>query len=123
MDTVFSGLFHKVLGSAGCPVIFFFCQMVDLRFGKSEYLTQLANDGIVLESGIHAQKGDMLSSVAFQHIIYDLIAIAVGEIDVEIRGTAAVGVEKAFEIQFQLDRVYVGDVEAIGYERVGAAAP
>src|SRR5213079_1631546 len=46
-----------------------------------------------------------------------------GEVDVHVRHRLAARVEEALEDQVVLDRVDVGDLEAIGDERAGRRAP
>ena len=65
----------------------------------------------------------MIFPVAFQHIIDDLVTIAVRKVDIKIRRTGPVGVEKAFEVQVELDGIDVSDPQTIGNKGIGAAAP
>ena len=51
-----------------------------------------------------------------------VVALVPGKIDVEIGRRRALGIDKAFEIQVEFERLHVGDVQAVGHDGVGAAA-
>src|ERR1700761_3400564 len=97
-------------------------ETLDLFFGKAEDLTQFADDGIGLKGGVHPQQGRMAPAVTFDHIIDDLVAIAIGKIDIEIGWACPVGIEESFKIELELDGVDVGDLETISHHGIGAAA-
>src|SRR6185437_9407987 len=114
--------FCKVLVAAGDGIIAFFREAVDLFFWQTEHFPQFANDGIVLKRGVHAQQGRVAAAMAFDHIVDDLVAVPVGEVDVEIGWACAVGVEEPFEIEVEVDGVDVRDLETVGDHGIGAAA-
>src|SRR5206468_12674720 len=51
----------------------------------------------------------------------DLVPPMDGEIDVDVRHRLAAGVQEALEEEVVLDRVDVGDLDAVGDERAGGA--
>ncbi len=55
-------------------------------------------------------------------VVDDLAAPALAEVDVDVGQRDALGVEEALEDQVVLDRIDVGDAEAVGDEAAGGRA-
>ena len=62
----------------------------------------------------------MVVPVAAAHIVDDLVAAVVAEIDVKVGHTDPLGVQKPLEQQIVFDRVDVGDAERVGGETARA---
>ena len=65
----------------------------------------------------------MFGAVAFQEIGRHLVAIFPGKVDIEIGRRTSIGIQKALEVQVELDGIYLGDFQAIGNHAVGSATP
>ena len=62
---------------------------LDIRFGKTKYLSQFPQHRVVLKSAVGTQKGHMfiVFAVIFsENIIRHLVTICPAEIDVKVRG-------------------------------------
>ena len=72
---------------------------------------------------LHRSKRDdlrnVLASVLARDIVDDFAATALAEIDVDIRQRNALRVEEALEDQVVLDRIDIGDPQAVGHEAAG----
>ena len=66
--------------------------------------------------------GDAVATVLLGHVVDDLVAPVHGEVDVDVGHGLAARVEETLEEQVVLDRVDVGDLEAIGDEGAGCRA-
>ena len=66
--------------------------------------------------------GDVLAAVLLRDVLDDLAAAALAEVDVDIGQRHALGVEEALEDQVVLDRIDVGDAQAVGDEAAGRRA-
>ena len=64
----------------------------------------------------------MVAAVLVRHIVDDLAAAAVAEIDIKIGHAHPLGIQTALEQQPVLHRVHVGDAEQIRDETAHAAA-
>src|SRR5215207_9133481 len=96
---------------------------INFFFGQAEYFCQLADNSIVLKGSVHAQQGYVVLAIALENIIYDLIAVLPAEINIEIRWRGTVWIEKSLEIQIEVNRIYISDLQAIGHNGIGATAP
>src|SRR5699024_405220 len=56
---------------------------------------------------------------SLKNITGDVISIFSSKIQVKIGRGAAIGIDKSFKIQIQLDRIYIGDSQYIRYDRIG----
>jgi hypothetical protein len=61
-------------------------------------------------------------AVPFENIILHIIAVLPGIVDVKIGWGSAFEIDKAFEIEVQLNGVHIGDLQAICNNAVGPAA-
>src|SRR5205807_4511345 len=66
--------------------------------------------------------GDTVAAVLLRDIVDDAIASVDGKVDVHVGHRLAAGIEEALQEQVVLDRVDVGDFEAVGDERAGGGA-
>ena len=64
----------------------------------------------------------LVAAVVLLHVVDDLVAPVLAEVDVEVRHRHAVGIEEALEQQAEAQRIEVGDGERIGDQRAGARA-
>ena len=76
-------------------------------FGQAENLPQLSHHRAVLKGVVGRQECGV--GKAFEDVLGDVLPIAPREIEVEIRWRRAVQVDEPFEVEVQLDGVYVGD--------------
>ena len=79
----------------------------------------VADDG----SRLHRAEGDdlrdVLAAVLARDVLDDLAAAAFAEVDVDVGQRHALGIEEALEDQVVLDRIDVGDPQAIRDEAAG----
>src|SRR5439155_15348658 len=66
--------------------------------------------------------GDGVAAVLRGDVVDDAVASVDREVDVHVGHRLPAGVEEALEEQVVLDRVDVGDLEAVGDERAGGGA-
>ena len=66
---------------------------------------------------------DLPFSVTFENIIGHIISFVPGEVDIEIRWRAAVGIDESFEVEVEFERIYVGDAQVVRYDGVGPTTP
>ena len=82
----------------------------------------VAHDGACF----HRPEGDdlrhVLAPVLARHVVDDLAAAALAEVDVDVGQRHALGVEEALEDEVVLDRIDVGDAQAVGDEAAGRRA-
>ena len=75
---------------------------------------------------LHRPEGDdlrdVLAAVLARDVVDDLAAPALAEVDVDVGQRHALGVEEALEDEVVLDRVDVGDAQAVGDEAAGRRA-
>lgn len=96
---------------------------IDVGLGQTQYLAQLADDGLTLEGIVGSQQGGVFFSVTFENIIGHIISFVPGEVDVEIGWRAAIGVDESFEVEVEFERIYVGDAQVVCYDGVGPTTP
>ncbi len=94
--------------------------LVHLREGPLEDAADVLDDGL----GLHRAEGDdlrdVLAAVLARDVLDDLAAAPFAEVDVDIGQRHALGVEEALEDQVEVDRVDVGDPQAVGDEAAGS---
>src|SRR5258708_40277692 len=64
----------------------------------------------------------MLPSITLEHIIDNLVPVPVTEVDIEIRRTGPLRIQKPFEVEIQLDRIDVRNLQTVSYQGIGAGA-
>ena len=62
-------------------------------------------------------------SAKHPHLPYPESHPSPGEINIEIGRRSPVGIDEAFKIQVEIDRVDIGDLQAIGHHAVCPASP
>ncbi len=103
-------------------------QRVDLRRRKAQRLAQLPDGTAPLEGGVGGKLCHMVMPAlplakTGEHVLVHFVAVLPTEVDVEVRRLFARCAEEALEVEVQLDRVHVGDAEAVGDHAVRAATP
>ncbi len=63
-----------------------------------------------------------MTAIFLAHILDDVCAAIVSEVDVDIRRIDAFGIQEAFEQQAVADRIHIRDLQQIGDERAGGTA-
>ena len=112
------------------PVFLHHERPVGDEFGEAVALaqSQVAHAGHVLdgELGRHRAEGDdvgdVVGAVEVLYVLYHAVAALIVEVHIDIRHGDSLGVEEALEEEVVLDRVQVGDAEAVGYHAAGRAA-
>jgi hypothetical protein len=61
----------------------------------------------------------MKAGILAKDILQDLVALVPGEVEIDIRGVAALEVEKALKNELGADRVDVGNAQTIAHHGVG----
>ncbi len=96
--------------------------LVHRAVGDLEHAARVADGG----AGHHRPEGDDLRDPVAPVLLGDVVDHPVapgdGEVDVHVRHRLAARVEEALEEEAVLDRVDVGDLQAIGRERAGGAS-
>src|SRR5690606_1032712 len=95
-----------------------FAQRIDLRRRQTHGLAQFADRAAPLEGGVRRDLRHMVVA-AFSFIVFaedvavDLVAVLPAEVDVEVGRFLARRAYEAFEIQIELDRVHIGNAQAV----------
>ena len=87
--------------------------------GQVEHAADVAHHRL---RGHGAEGGDLahrIGAVALAHILDDLVAVILAEVDVEVGHRDPLGVQEALEQQRVFERVQIGDLERIGDQRAG----
>ncbi|MPM29512.1 hypothetical protein SDC9_76052 [bioreactor metagenome] len=100
-----------------------FDQRINLGFRKTVHLAEFAIDRFVAESLHHPKQGRVFRSVAFENIILHISPVFPRKINIEIRRAGSLRIDEAFEIKIKLNRIDIGNIQAIRHNAVGAAAP
>ncbi len=96
---------------------------VRLVVGKVQDARHVADHRARLQRAERDDLPDLVLPVLPGDVGDDLVPAPVAEIDVEIGHGHALGVEEALEEQAVLQRIDVGDLEAVGHEGARARAP
>ena len=100
-----------------------FGQLVGVAVSPTQDAGDVANDAL----GTHGAVGDDVADSAFAvflaHILDDLSAAALAEVDVHVRRADAFGIQEAFEDEVEAQGINVGDAHDIGNERACRRAP
>ncbi len=95
-------------------------QLVDLPVRHLQHAADVAHHAARLQRSERDDLRDLIAAVALLHVVDDLVAPVLAEIDVEVRHRHAFGIEKALEQQPEADRIEIGDRERIGNQRARA---
>ena len=79
----------------------------------------VADDGLRLHRPERDDLRDVLAAVLARDVVDDLAAAALAEVDVDVGQRDALGVEEALEDQVELERIDVGDAQAVGDQAAG----
>ena len=89
---------------------------------EPEHAGGVARGGARVHAAEGDDLGDRLAPVLVGHVLDHAVAALDREVDVDVRHRDALGVEEALEQQLVLDRVDVGDLQAVGDDRAGRRA-
>src|SRR5690606_13559744 len=76
----------------------------------------------MLEGTVHTQKRHMVSAISFEDIIDYFITVFPAEVDIEVGRTGSVRIQKSFKVKVEINRIYIRNLQAIGYDGVGSAS-
>ena len=97
-------------------------ELVDLAIRHLQHAADVAQHAARLQGAEGDDLRDPLVAVALLHVVDDLVAPVLAEVDVEIRHRHALGIEEALEQEPEPHRIEIGDGERIGDERARARA-
>ena len=100
-----------------------FRDAVGLAVGNPHDPGNVAEDGLRAHGAVGDDVGDGFLAVFFPHVIDDLGAAGLAEVDIDVGRGDALGVEETFEEEAELERADVGDAHRVGGERTGGGAP
>ena len=95
---------------------------VDVAVVHAERAARVADRGFRQQPAEGHDLRHALAPVALRRVADDLLAAVVGEVEVDVRHLAPLGVEEALEHQPVLRRLDVGDAEAVEHDRGGGGA-
>jgi hypothetical protein len=93
------------------------------RVGVAEHPGGVAHRGPGLDGGEGDDLGDVVAAVALGGVADHLVAVAGVEVHVDVGHRDAARVEEPLEQQVVLDRVEVGDPQAVGHRAARRAPP
>ena len=97
-------------------------ELVALGVGHVEHAAGVAHHGLRAQG---AEGGDLahgLGAVLALDVVDHAVALVLAEVDVEVGHRHALGVQEALEQQVVVQRVEVGDAQAVGHQRARARA-
>ena len=97
-------------------------QLVDLPVGHLQHAADVAQHAARLQGAERDDLRDAVAAISLLHVLDDLVAPVLAEVDVKIRHRDALGIEKALEQKPEAQRIEIGDGERIGDQRAGAGA-
>ncbi len=97
-------------------------QLVDLPVGHLQHAADVAQHAARLQRAEGDDLPDLLAAVTLLHVVDDLAAPVLAEVDVEVRHRDALRIEEALEQQAEADRIEIGDGQRIGDQRARARA-
>ncbi len=84
-----------------------------------EHTADVPHDGLGLHGAERDDLGDVLAPVLPRDVVDDLAPPPLAEVDVDIGQRDALGIQKALEDQIEVDRIDVGDAQAVRHEAAG----
>ena len=96
--------------------------LVDVGKRHLEHAAHVADDGLRLHRPERDDLRDVLAAVLPRDVLDDLAAAPLAEVDVDIGQRHALGVEEALEDEIEVERIDVGDPQAVGDEAAGGRA-
>ncbi len=88
--------------------------------GQAEYFAQFTNNRPLLKGIICSQQGNIFKFL--KYILSYFVAVVPRKIDIKIGWVFAVEVDEALKVEVKVDGVYIGDVEQVGDDTIGATA-
>ncbi len=95
-------------------------QLVDLPVRHLQHAADIAQHAARLQGAERDDLRHLIAAVALLHVVDDLVAPVLAEIDVEVGHRHALEIEEALEQQAETDGVEIGNGERIGGERARA---
>ena len=111
-----SSAFSSVMSSAGGIGL---GDPVGVRVRDVHHARDVAHDGAGFHRPERDDLRDVLAAVLPRDVVDDLAAPPLAEVDVDVGQRDALGIEEALEDQVVLDRIDVGDPQAVGDEAAG----
>ena len=96
---------------------------VDVRVGHAQRAAHVAHRGARLHGPEGDDLGHVLPAVLARDVLDDLAPPALAEVDVDVRQRDAFRVEETLEDEIELQRVDVGDLQAVRHQAAGGRAP
>ena len=90
--------------------------LVHVGVGDVHGPSDVAHDGPGLHRAERDDLGDVLAAVLARDVLDDLAPAAFAEVDVDVGQRDALGVQEPLEDQVEVQRIDVGDVEAVGHD-------
>ncbi len=84
-----------------------------------EHTADVAHDRLGLHGAERDDLGDVLAAVLPRDVVDHLAPPPLAEVDVDIGQRHALGIQKALEDQVEVDRIDVGDAQAVRHEAAG----
>ena len=100
-----------------------FRDAVCLAVGNTHDAGNITKHGLRAHGAVSDDVGDGFLAVFFPHIVDDLGAARLAEVDIDVGRGDALGVEETLEEEAELERADVGDAHRVGGERTGGGAP
>ena len=94
-------------------------QHIGLFDGKAEYARRVADRRPAAEGDVLADHRGMLAAVPLVDVLQDLLAVAMGEVDVDVGRLFPLLAQEALEQQVHLHRIDRRDAEAVADHGVG----
>jgi hypothetical protein len=95
---------------------------VGLLHRKAEHARGIAHGGLAAIRDVLADHRGVLSPITVVDVLQDVLAVAVGKVDVDVGRLGPFLAEEALEKELHLHRVDRGDAEAVADDGVGCGA-
>ena len=95
---------------------------IDVAVGHAEHAADVAHYGLRRHGAVGDDLRHALAPVLFRDVIDHPVAAVHAEVDVEIGHRDALGIQEALEQQVVLERIEVGNPQAVGHERARSRA-
>ena len=93
--------------------------LVDVGERHLEHAADVADDRLRLHRAEGDDLRDVLAAVLPRDVVDDLAAPPLAEVDVDVGQRHALGIEEALEDQVEVERIDVGDPQAVGDQAAG----
>src|SRR6185436_8759305 len=95
---------------------------VRLLDAEAEHARGVAHGALAAVGDLLADHRRVVAAVALVHVLDHALALAVREVDVDVRRFGALLAEEALEQEVEPDRIDGGDAEAVAHGGVGCGA-